>query len=72
MLLSVRLDAETEKSLEEIASALGRSKGWIIGEAIRHYAEEIADYKVTLERLSNPDVKFIDHEEAKRALGLVD
>ena len=69
---SVRRDAETEKKLEEVAGSLDRSKGWVIREAIRHYAEEIADYEIALERLSDPNVKFIDHEEAKRALGLVD
>ncbi len=72
MPLSVRLDAETEKKLEEVAISLDRSKGWVIREAIRHYAEEIADYEIALERLSDPEANIIDHEEAKRALGLVD
>jgi len=72
MSLSVRLDAETEMKLEEVARSLDRSKGWVIREAIRHYVEEIADYDVALERLADPDAEFLDHEDAKRALGLVD
>lgn len=72
MPLSVRLDAETEKKLEEVALNLDRSKDWVVKEAIRHYAEEVADYEIALERLTDPDAKLIDHEEAKRALGLVD
>jgi len=72
MPLSVRLDAETEKKLEEVARSLDRPKGWVIREAIRHYAEELADYDIALERLADPDAKLIDHEEAMRALGLVD
>lgn len=72
MPLSVRLDAETEKKLEEVALNLDRSKDWVVREAIRHYAEEIADYEIALERLTDPDAKLIDHEEVKRALGLVD
>jgi RHH-type rel operon transcriptional repressor/antitoxin RelB len=72
MPLSVRLDAETEKKLEEVALNLDRSKNWVVREAIRHYAEELADYEIALERLADPDAKLIDHEEAKRALGLVD
>lgn len=70
--LSVRLDTETEKKLEEVADALDRPKGWVVREAIRHYAEAIADYDIALERLADPDGKLIDHEEAKHALGLVD
>ncbi len=72
MPLSVRLDAETEKKLEEVALSLDRSKGWVIREAIRNYAEELADYEIALERLADPNAKLMDHEEVKRALGLVD
>ena len=72
MPLSVRLDAETEKKLEEVALNLDRSKNWVVREAIRHYVEELADYEIALERLADPDAKLIGHEEAKRALGLVD
>ena len=70
--MSVRLDAETEKKLEKVALNLGRSKDWVVREAIRYYAEESADYEIALERLADPAAKLIDHEEAKRALGLVD
>jgi predicted DNA-binding protein len=69
---SVRLDAETEQKLEEIAKSLERSKGWIIREAIRHYADEVADYEIALERLTDPNAKLIDHDEVKRVLNLVD
>ncbi|HYA40784.1 MAG TPA: ribbon-helix-helix domain-containing protein [Syntrophobacteraceae bacterium] len=72
MPLSVRLDSETEKKLEEVALNLDRSKDWVVKEAIRHYVEELADYEMALKRLADPDAKLIDHEEAKRALGLVD
>jgi predicted DNA-binding protein len=69
---SVRLDAKTEQKLEEIAKSLERSKGWIIREAISHYADEVADYEIALERLTDSDAKLMDHNEAKRFLDLVD
>jgi RHH-type rel operon transcriptional repressor/antitoxin RelB len=72
MPFSVRLDAEMEKKLEEVAHSLDRSKGWVIREALRHYVQEIADYDVALERLVDPDAKLVDHKDAKRALGLFD
>lgn len=72
MPLSVRLDAETERKLEEVALNLNRSKDWVVKEAIRLYTEELADYEIALQRLSDPNARLIDHEEAKRALGLVD
>lgn len=72
MPLSIKLDAETEKRIEDVAGTLAKSKSWVIREAVRYYAEEVADYEIALERLADPDGKLIDHEEVKRVLGLVD
>lgn len=69
---SVTLHADTEQKLEETAKSLERSKGWIIREAVRHYADEVADYEIALKRLTGSDAKLMDHNEVKRVLNLVD
>ena len=72
MPLSVRLDEEIEKELKEAASVLGRSQAWIIRQAVRYYLDELADLEIAMDRLRDPRAKWIDHEEAKRELGLED
>ncbi len=72
MPLSVRLDEEIEKELKEAASVLGRSQAWIIRQAVRYYLDELADLEIAMDRLRDPTAKWIDHEDAKRELGLED
>jgi len=70
--MAMTLDSMTEKKLEELAKTLGRSKLRILKDALHHYADELKDLDAALERLNDPHAHLIDHEEAKRALNLVD
>jgi predicted DNA-binding protein len=70
--MTVTLDSITEKKLEDLAKALGRSKLRVLKDAVQYYADELKDLNSATERLNDPHAHLIDHEEAKRALKLVD
>ena len=70
--MAMTLDSMTEKKLEELAKTLGRSKQRILKDALQHYADELKDLDAAMVRLNDPHARLIDHEEAKRALNLVD
>ena len=54
---TVRLQAEVEQHLEQIASRLHRSKGWVINQALSEYIEkqqlEQERWKQTLEAMES-------------------
>jgi len=70
--MAINVDSSTEKKIEELAKTLGRSKSSVLKEAVRHYAKECTDLDEAMRRLHDPHARLIDHEEAKRALKLVD
>jgi RHH-type rel operon transcriptional repressor/antitoxin RelB len=68
--VSVRLPDEIVHELEELASALERSKTYLIRKAIEAYLEEYGDYLVALERMRDKDDGIISSEEMRERLGL--
>jgi len=72
MPLSVRLDETTEQELRKAASVLDRPLGWLVKEAIHYYLDEIADLEIALQRLRDPRAQWVDHEDARRELGVED
>lgn len=69
--MAITVDALTEKSIEELAKSLGRSKLSVLKAAVRHYADECRGPDEAMSRPPDPHARLIDHEEAKRALNLV-
>ncbi len=69
--MAITVDALTEKKIEELAKNLGRSKLSVLKAAVRHYADECKDLDEAMSRLHDIRAQLIDHEEAKRALNLV-
>lgn len=69
--MAITVDALTEKKIEELAKNLGRSKLSVLKAAVRHYSDECKDLDEAMSRLHDPRAQLIDHEEAKRALNLV-
>ena len=68
--VSLRLPDETVHELGELASAIERSKTYIIRKAIENYLQEYADYLVALERLRDKDDGIISGEEMREQLAL--
>ncbi len=68
--VSVRLPNEVAHELDELASALERSKTCIIRKAIESYLQEYADYLVALDRLRDEKDEIISGEEMRERLDL--
>ncbi|KYK36258.1 MAG: ribbon-helix-helix protein, CopG family [Theionarchaea archaeon] len=66
--ISLRLDDETVKKLEEIAKITDRSKSYLVREAIQHYLTEYAEYRIALDRLTDLRDKIISSEEMRELL----
>ena len=66
---SIRLDAETERRLDQLARRTGRSKSWYIRRAIQDQLDEWEDYYLALSRLEQ-ESGDIDIAEVRRRLDL--
>ena len=70
---SVRLPAEAEKRLNDLAAATGRTKSFYIKEAILGQLDEMEDVYLaekTLERIRRGQEKTYDLDEVEKDLGL--
>lgn len=68
-MLSIRLDAETERRLEAMAARTGRSADDHVREAILSHLEDLEDLEMAEERLKNPGRRWT-LDEVERELGL--
>ncbi len=57
-MLSIRLDAETEKRLERLAERTGRTKSYYAREALLEHLDEMEDRYIAIERLESPDRRW--------------
>jgi RHH-type transcriptional regulator, rel operon repressor / antitoxin RelB len=73
MATSIRLNPETEKRLDNLASLTGRSKAYYIREMIESSIDDLeAAYRAdaTIERIRKGEERVYSLEEVKRELGL--
>ncbi len=70
-MLALRLPADLEKRLEELAKKTGRSKSYYARLAIEEFLPDQEDYLLAISRLEK-DLPGIPIDEVERRLGLVD
>ena len=70
-MLALRLPADLEKRLEELAKKTGRSKSYYARLAIEEFLQDQEDYLLALSRLEK-DLPGISIDEVEQRLGLVD
>ena len=68
-MLAIRLDAEIERRLENLAKLTGRTKTFYAREAILSHLEDLEDVYLATQRLETP-AKSYSAEDVKRELGL--
>jgi len=68
-MLAIRLDADTENRLENLARKTGRTKTFYAREAILSHLEDLEDTYLATQRLRRP-TKTFSAKEVKRELGL--
>jgi RHH-type transcriptional regulator, rel operon repressor / antitoxin RelB len=62
--LAARVDAELDAELTRLASATGRSKSWLINEALRSYVTNEQQFLAAVEegKQALKDGRVIDHD----------
>ncbi|MCK4827956.1 ribbon-helix-helix protein, CopG family [bacterium] len=72
-MLAIRLPAEIERRLEELAKKTGRTKSYYARQAILEYLEDLEDYYLAEERLKSfREAKAIPLEEIMKRYGMED
>ncbi len=75
MTVSIRLDAETEKRLADLAKLTGRTKSYYLRELIERGLEDLEDYYLgseILERVRKGEERVYSADEVWAELGLDD
>lgn len=68
-MLAIRLDADTEKRLNRLATMTGRTKTFYAREAILEHLKDLEDIYLATQRLQRPG-KTYSAKDVKRELGL--
>jgi RHH-type rel operon transcriptional repressor/antitoxin RelB len=68
-MLAIRLDAEIELRLENLAKLTGRTKTFYAREAILTHLDDLEDVYLATQRLETPAQSY-SAEDVKRELGL--
>jgi RHH-type rel operon transcriptional repressor/antitoxin RelB len=72
-MLALRLDPETEKRLESLASRTGRTKTFYAREAILTHLDDLEDFYLAEDRMKNfREEDAVPLADVKSALGITD
>jgi predicted DNA-binding protein len=66
--ISVRLDKETARALEDLAKATDRPKTYFVEKALASYLAEYADYQVALDRLRDKDDPILSSADLRKRI----
>jgi RHH-type rel operon transcriptional repressor/antitoxin RelB len=61
--ISLRVEGELKRRVDEVARRTGRSKAWVIRKAVDLYLEDIEDIEMSEQRLADPKDNVISSEE---------
>ena len=66
--ISVRLDDQTARALEDLAKATDRPKTYFVEKALESYLAEYADYQVALDRLKDKDDPIVSSADMRKRI----
>lgn len=66
--ISVRLDDETARALEDLAKATDRPKTYFVEKALESYLAEYSDYQVALDRLRDKDDPIVSSADMRKRI----
>jgi predicted DNA-binding protein len=61
--ISLRVEGDLKRRVDEVARQTGRSKAWVIRKAIDLYLEDVEDIEISEQRLADPKDKVISSDE---------
>lgn len=65
-LIAWRIDPATEEKLNKVASAMERSKSWIINKGVVTYLDELEDLLIAQERFNDPNAQYVNFDDLKK------
>jgi RHH-type rel operon transcriptional repressor/antitoxin RelB len=69
-MLTLKLPADLENRLNQLAERTNRSKSFYMREALAEYLEEYEDAFLALDRLNKKNAKYLSTKELGKSLGL--
>lgn len=68
--VTLQIPGKLSKALDTMAIVTGRSKNYVVREALKTYMAEYADYKIARDRLHDKKDSILSSKELKDLLGL--
>jgi len=68
--VSIRLPDELAKQLDDIARETERPRSFHIQKALEAYIDDLADLRIAIDRLRNPQDAVVSPKELRKNLGL--
>ena len=66
--ISISLDEEQIKKIEEICRVSERTKSWLVTKALDNYLEDLEDLEIALERSMTDEKEYITEEQLRKRL----
>jgi RHH-type rel operon transcriptional repressor/antitoxin RelB len=61
--ISLRVEGDLKRRVDEVARQTGRSKAWVIRKAVDLYLEDVEDIEISEQRVADPKDKVISSDE---------
>ena len=66
--ISISLDEEQIKKIDEICRVSERTKSWLVKKAIDNYLEDVEDLEIALERSLTDEKEYLTEEQLRKQL----
>ena len=66
--ISISLDEEQIKKIDELCRVSERTKSWLVKKAIDNYLEDVEDLEIALERSLTDEKEYLTEEQLRKQL----
>ena len=66
--ISISLDEEQIKKIDELCRVSERTKSWLVKKAIDNYLEDIEDLEIALERSMSDEKEYLTEEQLRKRI----
>ncbi len=64
--ISISLDEEQIKKIDELCRVSERTKSWLVKKAIDNYLEDVEDLEIALERSMSDEKEYLTEEQLRK------
>ena len=66
--ISISLDEEQIKKIDELCRVSERTKSWLVKKAIDNYLEDVEDLEIALERSMSDEKEYLTEEQLRKRI----